>query len=109
MRSDPSMNSYNHYAYGAVTGFLYRRLAGIAPASPGFRRIDIHPLNDPRLPYGGGRYRSVDLTSNIINTYAGTTFGYDGDNHSLVTSQFSGPGAITFDSSGNPILADLGK
>ncbi len=56
---DVSMNSFNHYAYGAVTGFLYRRLAGIAPAAPGFERIVVRPLNDPRLDHGGGRYVSV--------------------------------------------------
>src|SRR3546814_5301942 len=32
---DVAMNSYNHYALGAVVGFFYRRLAGIAPAAPG--------------------------------------------------------------------------
>lgn len=55
---------------------------------------------------GRGRYRSVNLTSNIINTYAGSTLGYDGDNHTLLTTQFAGAGAISFDSSGNPIFAD---
>ncbi|MFI4975508.1 MAG: family 78 glycoside hydrolase catalytic domain [Caulobacterales bacterium] len=56
---DVGMNSFNHYAYGAVTGFLYRRLAGIAPAAPGFEHVDVRPLDDPRLPDGGGTYRSV--------------------------------------------------
>jgi len=46
---DLAMNSYNHYAFGAVVGFIYRRLAGIAPASPGFRRIAVRPLYDPRI------------------------------------------------------------
>ena len=55
---------------------------------------------------GAARYRFVNLTSNIINTYAGSTFGYDGDNHALLATQFGGAGAITFDSSGNPIFAD---
>jgi len=41
---DLSMNSYNHYAFGAVVGFFYRRLAGIAPAEPGFRRIAVRPV-----------------------------------------------------------------
>ena len=56
---DVSMNSFNHYAYGAVVGFLYRRLAGIAPAAPGFSAVEIRPLDDPRLDRGGGRYDSV--------------------------------------------------
>src|SRR3546814_4231676 len=41
---DLAMNSSNHYAFGAVVGFFYRRLAGIAPAAPGFRRIAARPL-----------------------------------------------------------------
>jgi len=56
---DVAMNSYNHYAYGAVAGFLYRRLAGIDAATPGFEEIRISPLNDPRLDRGGGTYQSV--------------------------------------------------
>jgi len=56
---DVSMNSFNHYAYGAIVGFLYRRLAGIAPAAPGFSAVEIRPLDDPRLDRGGGRYVSV--------------------------------------------------
>jgi len=31
MRGDPSMNSYNHYAYGAVADWIYRYAAGIDP------------------------------------------------------------------------------
>jgi alpha-L-rhamnosidase len=56
---DVSMNSFNHYAYGAVTGFLYRRLAAIAPAAPGFDVVEIRPIDDPRLGTGGGRYLSA--------------------------------------------------
>ena len=47
---DVSMNSYNHYAFGAVCGFLFRRVAGISPAAPGFKRILIKPALDPRVP-----------------------------------------------------------
>jgi alpha-L-rhamnosidase len=56
---DVSMNSFNHYALGAVCGFLFRRLAGIAPLEPGFRKIEVHPLLDSRVKSGGGRYHSV--------------------------------------------------
>lgn len=49
---DVAMNSFNHYALGAVTGFLYRRVAGIAALTPGFRVIDVRPLLDPRLGSG---------------------------------------------------------
>jgi sugar lactone lactonase YvrE len=55
---------------------------------------------------GRQRFRSVDLTSNIINTYAGSFFGYDGDNHSLLATQFAGAAFILFDSAGNPLFDD---
>ena len=56
---DVSMNSYNHYAFGAVSGFLFRRIAGIAPAAPGFKRILVDPALDPRVRSGGADYESI--------------------------------------------------
>jgi len=56
---DVSMNSYNHYAFGAVGGFLFRRVAGIAPASPGFKRIRVDPVTDPRVKSAGADYQSM--------------------------------------------------
>ncbi len=50
MRGDPSMNSYNHYAYGAVADWIYRYGAGIdaTPADAGFHTIYLHPTFDSR-------------------------------------------------------------
>ncbi|MBB4152236.1 alpha-L-rhamnosidase [Sphingomonas jinjuensis] len=56
---DLSMNSYNHYAFGAVVGFFYRRLAGIAPASPGFERMRIAPHWLPQIGRVEADYDSV--------------------------------------------------
>ena len=56
---DVSMNSYNHYAFGAVGGFLFRRVAGIAPAAPGFKRIRVDPMTDPRVTSAGADYQSM--------------------------------------------------
>jgi YVTN family beta-propeller protein len=55
---------------------------------------------------GRSRFRFVDLTTNIINTYAGSSFGYDGDNHALLATEFSRPFFMLFDSSGNPVCDD---
>jgi alpha-L-rhamnosidase len=51
MKDDPSMNSYNHYAYGAVADWLYRYSAGVdaAPLDAGFHTIVLHPVFDARL------------------------------------------------------------
>lgn len=53
MRGDPSMNSYNHYAYGAVAEWIYRYAAGVDTVSSGagFRTIALHPNFDPRLQH----------------------------------------------------------
>lgn len=51
--------SRNHFALGAITAFLFRRIAGIDAAKPGFEEIVVRPLLDPRVARGGGDYRSV--------------------------------------------------
>lgn len=40
------MNSFNHYSYGAIGDWLYRRVAGLDknPETPGYKRIRIEPL-----------------------------------------------------------------
>jgi alpha-L-rhamnosidase len=51
MKADPSMNSYNHYAYGAVADWIYRYAAGIdaSPLDAGFHTVVLHPVFDARL------------------------------------------------------------
>ncbi|WP_105072169.1 alpha-L-rhamnosidase [Nonlabens arenilitoris] len=38
-----SMNSLNHYAYGAIGEWMYERIAGIAPLEAGYKIIKIAP------------------------------------------------------------------
>lgn len=61
MRSDPSMNSYNHYAYGAVAEWMYRYGAGIdtQPENAGFRTIYLHPNFDARVGHLSFDYDSA--------------------------------------------------
>jgi alpha-L-rhamnosidase len=65
---DVAMNSFNHYALGAITAFLYRRVAGIAAATPGFARVDVRPLLDPRL--GSGRMAHDTVHGRIESAWA---------------------------------------
>lgn len=48
---DPDMNSYNHYAYGAVCQWLFESVAGLTPdpEGPGFARLRLDPLILPAL------------------------------------------------------------
>ncbi len=47
------MNSYNHYAYGAVADWVYGVAAGIKPMEehPGYERVKISPIPDRRLDW----------------------------------------------------------
>lgn len=38
------MTSFNHYAFGAVADWMHRVVAGLAPASPGYRELSIAPI-----------------------------------------------------------------
>ena len=69
MLGNPSMNSFNHYAYGAVGEWLYRYVAGIdlgaedsfGPKDQGaqaFHRFALHPRFDSTLGHGEATYDS---------------------------------------------------
>ena len=58
------MNSYNHYAYGSVMEFVYRRIAGIEAAEAGYKKIKVAPnpcmgLANCKAEYGSVRGRIV--------------------------------------------------
>lgn len=46
--------SFNHYAFGAVDDWMFRRLAGIEAAEPGFRRVRVAPLVDGPVDWAEG-------------------------------------------------------
>jgi alpha-L-rhamnosidase len=72
---DPSMNSYNHYAFGSVVAWVYRYAAGIdtTPDSPGFKEIVIHPHLDARMTSARAEYESV--YGKIVSDWNGTPTG----------------------------------
>jgi alpha-L-rhamnosidase len=55
---DKNMNSFNHYAYGAVGDWMYRVVAGIEIGSPGYTHILIQPKPDKRLSFARATYES---------------------------------------------------
>jgi len=72
---DAGMNSFNHYAYGAIGDWMYRVVAGIDESAPGYRKIVIKPH-----PGGALTSASADL-----KTYYGTV----GTHWSLTNGQLS--------------------
>lgn len=47
----PGMNSFNHYAYGAIGDWMYRAVAGLDTdeSGPGYKKITVQPHVDDRL------------------------------------------------------------
>jgi len=56
---DPGMNSFNHYAFGAVGEWLYSTIGGIAPIEPGFKHFEIAPKPGGGLTWANTSYRSI--------------------------------------------------
>jgi alpha-L-rhamnosidase len=71
---EASMNSFNHYAYGAVGDWMYRVVAGLNsdPAHPGYKHIIVRPQ-----PGGGFTY----ATATLMTPYGEAASGWkiDGD------------------------------
>lgn len=52
------MTSFNHYALGAVADWMHRTVAGLAPAAPGYRRLEIHPHVGGELEYARASHKT---------------------------------------------------
>ena len=57
---DPKMNSFNHYAFGAIGAWIYAVIGGIDldPDDPGYHHIIMHPR-----PGGGLTHASIEMNS----------------------------------------------
>ena len=88
------MNSFNHYAYGAVVAWLYRTAAGIAPdpKSPGFRNVVMAPRPDRRLGFLKASYRTPFGRIESEWRYAGDTWGWTFTIPEGVTADVTLPG-----------------
>lgn len=53
-----TMNSYNHYAYGAIGDWMYKNIAGIQSAEPGYKKIIIKPTVGGNLTAAEGELES---------------------------------------------------
>ena len=62
------MNSFNHYAYGAVYDWIFGKAVGIEPMddAPAYREITLAPHPDRRLGFADG---SIDTQFGTIRSY----------------------------------------
>ncbi len=67
------MTSFNHYAFGSVADYLHRRVAGLAPASPGWRTVLIDPYPGDILASASAAHLSPQGMVSVAWEHTGTT------------------------------------
>jgi alpha-L-rhamnosidase len=55
----PDMNSFNHFALGAVGGYLFSGIGGISPEKPGYQKIRIQPVIRHGISFANTSYESI--------------------------------------------------
>lgn len=73
----PTMNSFNHYAFGSVGQYLYSGVGGINSASPGYKTILIKPVLGNGLSWAQTSYNSVNGLISTAWTNAGSSLNLD--------------------------------
>ncbi len=70
---DVAMNSFNHYAYGAVANWMFSTMAGIDthPDAPGFKKLLIAPVPDARIGTVKASYDSAYGTVTTDSVFDG--------------------------------------
>lgn len=76
---DPAMNSYNHYAYGAVCQWLIEGVAGLRPdpSQPGFKHIIFEPCIIPALSPVSASYESAAGAVSAAWSVSGDKVNYE--------------------------------
>jgi alpha-L-rhamnosidase len=72
-----AMNSFNHYAFGAVGEYLYSVIGGIKPASPGYQAIQIQPVPQTGLTWANTSFNSTRGLITTAWTNGGNVFNLD--------------------------------
>ncbi len=89
---DVGMNSFNHYAYGAVAAWMFDSMAGINtdPDNPGYKRIILAPQPDSRLAVKAS-YDSAYGLITAESTYEGSVWTYTASIPANTTAQIRIP------------------
>ncbi|MFI1051274.1 family 78 glycoside hydrolase catalytic domain [Streptomyces griseoruber] len=67
------MNSFNHYAYGAVGDWMFQNIGGLSAIDPGYKRSRIAPVPGGKLTKGSGSLKTVyGLLSSKWSTHKGS-------------------------------------
>lgn len=53
------MNSLNHYAYGSIGDWMYRKVAGVSQLKPGYKKFKVQPMFVKGIEESGVEFESV--------------------------------------------------
>jgi len=56
---ESGMNSLNHYAYGSVGDWMYRKVAGLSQLEPGYKKFQVKPMFVKGIEEWGTEFDSV--------------------------------------------------
>ncbi len=96
------MNSFNHYAYGAIGAWLYDTVAGIKidEDNPGFEKVILAPMPDKRLEWA---------EASVITKYGTIRSKWYYDKNDKIHYEFDIPVSARLIIDGNEKYLDAGK
>ena len=53
------MNSLNHYAYGSIGDWMYRKVAGVSQLKPGYKKFKVQPMFVKGIEEAGAEFESA--------------------------------------------------
>lgn len=89
------MNSFNHYAYGAVLDWMFGVAVGIKPSMPGYREIEITPHPSEKLGFAEGHIKTLYGKVSAKWYYENTHICYDIEIPKGVVAKLTLPGENT--------------
>ena len=99
-----NMNSFNHYAYGAVFDWMFGKLMGIEILSPAYREISVTPCPDRRLGFAKTTVRTHYGDLLVHWYYKGDVVYYELNVPQGVTAHITLPGGTLATLSGGKYL-----
>ena len=106
------MNSFNHFAFGAVEEWMWQTIVGLVPdeQNPGYKHFSVHPLPGGDLSSAHGRYHSIYGPIDIQWKIAGGYFSLDVTVPPNTSADIYVPGAapLSIEESGTPVARSRG-
>lgn len=109
---DKGMNSFNHYAYGAIGCWLYQVVAGIEidPAQPAYKHIRLAPQPGGELTRARGTLHSIQ--GEIVSAWKTAPGRFDWDvivpPNTTATATFPVPAGAKITEGGRPLARSAG-